>query len=86
MKIKIPLACVKPVCAAAVLAGIFGLVAGRWITGLCFLLGSFLLERSCYLCPVCGKKLDMKYPLFRGTVCPACGAVLREKRKGGDAS
>ena len=85
MKFKIPLVYVKPVCAAAVLLGIFGLAAGRWITGLCFLLGSYLLEKSCYLCPACGKKLDMKYPLFRGAVCPGCGAVLREGPKGGDA-
>lgn len=86
MKIKIPLVYVKPICVAAVLAGIFGLAAGRWITGLCFLLGAYLLERNNYLCPVCGKKLDMKYPLFRGAVCPACGTVLREKRGGGDAA
>ena len=28
-------------------------------------------------CPHCGKKLDMKYPLFKGSCCPACKAELR---------
>ena len=27
---------------------------------LCLLLGAYLLEKSCYRCPHCGKKLDMK--------------------------
>ena len=40
-------------------------------------LGAYLLEKSCYRCPHCGKKLDMKYPLFKGSCCPACKAELR---------
>ena len=68
-KVRIPLQYVKPVCIAAVLVGIFAVAAGSWITG--------LLEKSCYRCPHCGKKLDMKYPLFKGSCCPACKAELR---------
>ena len=64
-KVRIPLQYVKPVCIAAVLVGIFAVAAGSWITGLCLLLGAYLLEKSCYRCPHCGKKLDMKYPLFK---------------------
>ena len=60
-KVRIPLQYVKPVCIAAVLVGIFAVAAGSWITGLCLLLGAYLLEKSCYRCPHCGKKLDMKY-------------------------
>ena len=71
-KVRIPLQYVKPVCIAAVLVGIFAVAAGSWITGLCLLLGAYLLEKSCYRCPHCGKKLDMKYPLFKGSCCPAC--------------
>ena len=37
----------------------------------------YLLEKSCYRCPHCGNKLDMKYPLFKGSCCPACKAELR---------
>lgn len=76
--LKIPLVWVKPLCMTAVLVGIFAVVSGSWITGLCLLLGAYLLEKSCYCCPVCKKKLDMKAPLFRGARCPGCGAVLRE--------
>lgn len=76
-KVRIPLQYVKPVCIAAVLVGIFAVAAGSWITGLCLLLGAYLLEKSCYRCPHCGKKLDMKYPLFKGSCCPACKAELR---------
>ena len=65
-KVRIPLQYVKPVCIAAVLVGIFAVAAGSWITGLCLLLGAYLLEKSCYRCPHCGKKLDMKYKV-RGT-------------------
>ena len=59
-KVRIPLQYVKPVCIAAVLVGIFAVAAGSWITGLCLLLGAYLLEKSCYRCPHCGKKLDRK--------------------------
>ena len=47
-KVRIPLQYVKPVCIAAVLVGIFAVAAGSWITGLCLLLGAYLLEKSCY--------------------------------------
>ena len=77
LKIRVPLPLVKPICIAAVLVGIFAVTAGSWITGLCLLLGAYLLEKNCYRCPHCGKKLDMKYPLFKGSCCPACRAVLR---------
>ena len=53
-KVRIPLQYVKPVCIAAVLVGIFAVAAGSWITGLCLLLGAYLLEKSCYRCPHCG--------------------------------
>lgn len=76
-KVRIPLPFIKPICIAAVLVGIFAVAAGSWITGLCLLLGAYLLEKSCYRCPHCGKKLDMKYPLFKGSCCPACKAELR---------
>ena len=68
-KVRIPLQYVKPVCIAAVLVGIFAVAAGSWITGLCLLLGAYLLEKSCYRCP--------HYPLFKGSCCPACKAELR---------
>ena len=58
-KVRIPLQYVKPVCIAAVLVGIFAVAAGSWITGLCLLLGAYLLEKSCYRCPHCGKNLDI---------------------------
>ena len=75
--VQIPLTWVKPICITAALCGVVGLAAGSWITGLCLLLGSYLLEKSCYRCPHCGKKLDMKYPLFKGSCCPACRVELR---------
>ena len=80
-KVRIPLQYVKPVCIAAVLVGIFAVAAGSWITGLCLLLGAYLLEKSCYRCPHCGKKLDMKYPLFKGSCCPACRAAPGSRKK-----
>ena len=86
MKFKLDLRWVKPVCVGAVLVGVFALAAGSWITGLCLLLGSYLLEKSQYRCPHCGKKLDMKAPLFRGNCCPACGGVLRPRSKEGGAA
>ena len=46
LKINLPLPAVKAVCMAAVLIGIFAVVAGSWITGLCLLVGAYLLERS----------------------------------------
>lgn len=86
MKFKINLRWVKPICIAAVLGAVFALAAGSWITGLCLLLGSYLLEKGQYRCPHCGKKLDMKAPLFRGSCCPACGGELRPGLKEGRAS
>ena len=77
IKFRVPLPLVKPICIAAVLIGIFAVTAGSWITGLCLLLGAYLLEKNCYRCPHCGKKLDMKYPLFKGSYCPACKVELR---------
>ena len=81
-KYKMPLTAVKPVCIVAVLCGIFFFAAGRWAAALCMLLGAYLLERGMYRCPSCGKKLDMKYPLFRGCRCPFCGKELRERKNG----
>lgn len=78
MKIHIPLAWTKPICMIATVTGIFAVVSGSWITGLCLLLGSYLFEKNFYRCPVCKKKLDMKAPLLRGARCPGCGSPLRE--------
>ena len=74
-KVRIPLQYVKPVCIAAVLVGIFAVAAGSWITGLCLLLGAYLLEKSCYRCPHCGKHLGRE----RGNTCPHCGRSLTEE-------
>lgn len=76
MRVNIPLACVKPVCILAVIAGIFFFAAGSWIAGLCMLLGAYILEKHNYCCPVCGQKLDMKYPLSKESWCPFCGEKL----------
>ena len=77
LKVHVPLRYVKPACIAAVLIGVFAVAAGSWITGLCLLLGAYILEKSSYHCPACGKKLDMKHPLFPGCCCPACKTQLR---------
>lgn len=69
---------VKAICIGAVLFGVFALAAGNWIVGLCMLLGSYLFEKNLYRCPACGKKLDMKAPLFRGCVCPCCKTTLKQ--------
>lgn len=62
--------------------GIFAVAAGSWITGLCLLLGAYLLEKSCYRCPHCGKKLDMKYPLFKAAAArPARQSCARQQKK-----
>lgn len=42
------------------------------------LLGSYILEKSSYRCPHCGRKLDMKYPLPKGSCCPFCRGGLRK--------
>lgn len=81
IRVRIPLAYVKPICVAAVLSGIFFVVSGVWIAGLCMLLGAYILEKSNYRCPRCGKKLDMKYPLFKGAVCPGCGEMLKQPKQ-----
>lgn len=78
IKRRIPLRVVKPVCIVAAIGGIVALAAGSWITGLCLVLGSYLMEKNTYRCPTCGKGLDMKRPLFHGSCCPFCGAKLRE--------
>ncbi len=77
LKFRLPLPAVKCICMAAVLIGIFAVVAGSWTTGLCLLLGAYLFEKNLYCCPVCGKKLDMKAPVFPGSRCPGCGTELR---------
>ncbi len=76
MRVSIPLAYVKPVCMAAVIAGIVFFVAGSWVAGLCMLLGAYILENHNYCCPVCGQKLDMKHPLSKESRCPFCGEKL----------
>ena len=58
--------------------GILFLAAGLWLAGLCMLLGSYILEKSSYRCPHCGRKLDMKYPLPKGSCCPFCRGGLRK--------
>lgn len=78
-KIEIPLMYIKPICMAAVMIGIVFVVSGLWIAGLCMLLGAYILEKSRYRCPHCGKKLDMKHPLMKGAVCPACRKDLRSR-------
>ena len=60
------------------LVGILFLAAGLWLAGLCMLLGSYILEKSSYRCPHCGRKLDMKYPLPKGSCCPFCRGGLRK--------
>ena len=80
LRINLPLPAVKIICMLAVLVGIFAVVAGSWITGLCLLLGAYLFEKNLYRCPVCGKKLDMKAPVFSGSHCPGCGAELRPEK------
>lgn len=79
IKVSIPLIYVKPLCMAAVIAGIFFLVAGSWVAGLCMLLGAYILEKHNYCCPECGRKLDMKHPLMKEARCPFCKGSLREK-------
>lgn len=82
-KIQMPLLWVKGICMAAVLMGILFLVSGIWVSGLCMLLGAYILEKSQYCCPKCGKRLDMKHPLRKDACCPFCREPLRragEKR------
>lgn len=78
LKVTIPLRLVKPVCIAAMLVGIVFLASGSWIAGLCMLLGSYILEKSTYRCPGCGRNLDMKRPLMKGGKCPFCKTELRK--------
>ena len=78
LRAKIPLKYVKPICIAAALAGILFLAAGLWLAGLCMLLGSYILEKSSYRCPHCGRKLDLKDPLPKGSCCPFCRGGLRK--------
>ena len=76
LKVSIPLGYVKPVCMVAVIAGIFFFVSGNWISGLCMLLGAYILERHNYCCPDCRGKLDMKHSLGKESRCPFCGGKL----------
>lgn len=78
LKVTVPLRLVKPVCIAAMLVGIAFLASGSWIAGLCMMLGSYILEKSGYRCPGCGRNLDMKRPLMKGGKCPFCKAELRK--------
>ena len=78
LRAKIPLKYVRRICIAAALAGILFRAAGLWLAGLCMLLGSYILEKSSYRCPHCGRKLDMKYPLPKGSCCPFCRGGLRK--------
>lgn len=80
-RISISLRTVKLVCTGAVLLGIFFFGAGKWAAALCMFLGAYLLERSMYRCPGCGKKLDMKYTLLPGALCPFCRQELRPGKK-----
>ena len=77
MKVELPLGLVKLLCMAAVIVGIFFVVAGSLIAGLCMLLGAYILEKHNYCCPGCHGKLDMKRPLRKGTRCPICQSLLR---------
>lgn len=77
-KLEIPLQYVKPICMAAVIFGVFFLVGGNWISGLCMLLGAYILEKHNYCCPGCHRKLDMKHPLGKQARCPFCGEILRQ--------
>ncbi len=78
LKVTVPLRLVKPVCMAAVILGIAFLAASSWIAGLCMLLGAYILEKSMYRCPCCGRNLDMKRPLMKGARCPFCKEGLRK--------
>ena len=62
-KVRIPLQYVKPVCIAAVLVGIFAVAAGSWITGLCLLLGAYLL-------PPLRQKAGYEVPAVQGQLLP----------------
>jgi uncharacterized protein with PIN domain len=77
VKVHIPLLTVKAVCIVAVLAGVFSFAAGHWASAVCCLLGAYILERNRYRCPSCNLKLDMKHPVFKSSVCPACKTPLR---------
>lgn len=76
IQIHIPLRVVKAICIAAAIGGIFFFASGRWVVGLCLLLGAYILERSRYCCPRCNFKLDMKHPLLPSSRCPSCGGEL----------
>jgi len=78
LKIRIPLKYVKPFCISAVLFGLFFIVSGNWVVGLCMLLGSCLFEKNMYHCAKCGCKLDMKMPLFKSSRCPQCMELLEK--------
>jgi hypothetical protein len=77
LKLRIPLLTVKIICIIAVLFGVFSFAAGNWVSAVCCLIGAYVLERSRYRCPSCSFKLDMKHPVFKSSVCPACKSPLR---------
>lgn len=77
IRFQLPLRAVKLTCITATIAGVFFFATGRWISGLCLLLGAYILEQSRYRCPQCDLKLDMKRPLLKSARCPACGQVLQ---------
>lgn len=83
MKHKLPLRYIKPFCMVAVLAGIFLLCLGNWVAGLCMLVGANFFERNLYCCPCCGRRLDMKAPLFKDSRCPFCLGSLRKQSNSG---
>lgn len=89
IRIHIPLLAVKIACIIAVLSGVFFLAAGHWASSILVLTGAYILEKSRYRCPSCQFKLDMKHPLFKSSVCPACRQPLRRpdpKTGAGEAS
>jgi uncharacterized paraquat-inducible protein A len=76
IRIHIPLSLVKMICVIAVPIGLFLVVAGQWISGLCVLMGAYILEKSRYRCPHCQYKLNMKQPILKSSYCPSCGKPL----------
>lgn len=81
MKIRLDLRLVKAISIVGTLCGIFFLVTGKWIGALCMLLGSYQFEKNLFRCPHCGKRLNMKMPLFRDARCPSCQQVMNQSSK-----
>ena len=77
-KVRIPLQYVKPVLYRRRSRG--HLCCCRWAAGspacvCCWALTCW--RKAATAAPTAAKKLDMKYPLFKGSCCPACKAELR---------